>query len=321
MPFTWKVVGNTGYDVEEISNPRAQDIVCPSCERLVRFVEKELVKNLRLFGVPLVGVEKGRRVFECPRCGVCIEPPPAEADTASEAADNPALAELMARAAKLDDEAWLWTSRAQLAERQGETDLAAEALQWKARAEREAARVRASIDEERRKAREEGSAGPAIVARAGGQVVDTAAEDEFRSLKKRLGQKPATTDEANATTAAPTPSAPSTPTTPSTPTPDASSATPPTESAPQATEVDTEKEFEALKARLRPRGEGEGSAPNPDEYEALKREMANEHEPAEAVQADVPPASREGPSTPAPETPDDGDDPVAALKRKLRPKT
>src|SRR5580693_1291683 len=133
MPFSWKVVGSTGYDVEEVDHPRTHEMLCPSCERRAQFVEKELVKNLRVFGVPLVGVEPGRRVFECPRCKVCVEPPDDEHAGPNEG--DPAVSALRERLAHVDDEVWLWTGRAETAEKHGDMVLAADALQLKRKAE------------------------------------------------------------------------------------------------------------------------------------------------------------------------------------------
>ena len=135
MPFSWKVVGSTGYDVESIDHPRTHEMLCPSCETRARFVEKALVKNLRVFGVPLVGVEPAKRVFECPRCRVCVEPP--EQEELAVTGDDAAVTALRERLARIDDDVWLWTGRAQAAEKHGDADLASEALRYKRKAEQE----------------------------------------------------------------------------------------------------------------------------------------------------------------------------------------
>src|SRR6478672_10817310 len=135
MRLPWVIVGNTGYDVEEVDHARTHEMECPSCGKHVRFVERELIKNLRVFGVPLVGVEKGRRVFECPHCKVCVEPPDEEPAAESTSAKDPQIEGLQARLAKLDDEVWLWNQRANMAASKGARDLEFEALEWKTKAE------------------------------------------------------------------------------------------------------------------------------------------------------------------------------------------
>lgn len=313
MRFPWVIVGGTGYDVEDIGNPRTHDMECPSCGKTVRFVEKELIKNLRVFGVPLVGVEKGRRVFECPHCKVCVEPPDEEPEAENTAPSDAKREALQARLAKLDDEIWLWNQRANMAASKGARDLEFEALEWKTKAEREAdalrevlAKAPAAAAAPRKTERD--AKGPAIVARKGGEIVDRGAEDDFAALKARLARKQ-TEPQPSEATGAPT----ETRTEPVKTEP--AQTEPTTVSEPAATsdvvkEPDVEHDFEALKAKLAQRGapetpkEGTGSA-----YESLRSELSR-------------PAADQGP---APTSPgggggDDDDDHVAALKKKLRGK-
>jgi hypothetical protein len=283
MAKPWVIVGGTGYDVEEVDRPQTRDMLCPACEKHVRFVEKQLVKNLRVFGVPLVGLEKGRRVFECPRCGVCVEPPEGEAPSP---ARDAAVAALETQLARAEDEQWLWRERADLATRKGEETLAAEALRLAERAERELARLKAELARARAAAavapRE--APRPAVVARPGAEGVQPSTEDEFAALKRRLAQRSA---EASGT--APTPSSPA-------------------ETAPAAAPVEpsVEDEFAALKQRLAARGtpaDVANAAGDEASYAALKRELSRP-----AAEAPVPPPGAVG----------EDDDPVAALKRKLK---
>ncbi len=324
MRFPWVIVGGTGYDVEEVDKPRTYDMECPSCERKVRFVEKELIKNLRVFGVPIVGVEKGRRVFECPNCRVCVEPP--EAEPVSESTD-PQVEAIEARLRKLGDDVWLWSRRAQVAADKGARDLEFEALEWKTKAEREVAALNEKLAAlrtgSRRPEREDASKGPAIVARKGGEIVDRGAEDDFAALKAKLARKQADEPASGSVPladAAPTPQSveESTPSTPR-----ASEAA----SEGAGTAKDLEDEFAALKAR---RAQQAASAPPAEgssgdaEYESLRRELREGGEAKPAAGSGTANASPESlPATPlAPQEPPGGDDddPVAALKKKLRGK-
>src|SRR5260221_8524407 len=188
MPFSWTIVGGTGYDVEDVDHPRTHDMVCPSCEKRVRFTEKLLIKNLRVFGVPLVGVERGKHVFECPRCQVCIESPPdgASLDTVGE---DPAVVALRERLARAEDEVWVWKGRAEQAGQHGDQALAHDALQLKVKAEREVEKLRATLADSTSRPRDiEARPAAAIVARAGGEPVDRSNDLEFAALKKRVAQ-------------------------------------------------------------------------------------------------------------------------------------
>jgi hypothetical protein len=123
MAKPWVIVGGTGYDLEDVDNPRSREMECPSCARRVRFVEKDLVKNLKVFGVSLIGVEDGRRVFACPSCNTAVEPP----EDAGLAPTDPKVVAIERKLARLREDADLWTRRADLAEKKGDDVLATDA--------------------------------------------------------------------------------------------------------------------------------------------------------------------------------------------------
>jgi hypothetical protein len=323
MRFPWVIVGTTGYDVEDIDHPRTHEMECPSCGKHVRFVEKELIKNLRVFGVPLVGVEKGRRVFECPHCRVCVEPPEGGVDTTesavAERAEDPQIAVIEARLKRLDDEIWLWRSRAKVAAEKGARDLEFEALEWQTKAEREANGLRdrlatlksAAASEPPGAAPSATAKAPAIVARKGGEIVDRAADDEFAALKAKLARKQASGDEGA--------SEPSKPVDASAPT---VSERAPTETETRSTETSDQADdeaFAALKAKLARKHEGADAATSSSEaeYQSLRQEM---RDAPPAVDPNAPIAADAKPAAAPPSADDDDDDPVAALKRKLRGK-
>ncbi|MEI8256710.1 MAG: hypothetical protein WCJ30_13630 [Deltaproteobacteria bacterium] len=327
MRFPWVIVGGTGYDVEELDNPRTHDMECPSCERTVRFVEKVLIKNLRVFGVALVGVEKGRRVFECPHCSVCVEPPD---EAPGSPPTDPQIEALEARIRKLGDDVWLWGRRAQAAADKGVRDLEFEALEWKTKAEREVAALGEKLAAlraggaagARRAEREPATKGAAIVARKGGEVIDRGAEDDFAALKARLARKQA--DEAPASVAATEEGRK-----PADAKPEPADAPRASESGstPARSETDIEDEFAALKARRAQREAGEPTSPpsaSDADYESLRAELRDGGASITAP-SDVAAASPGAPATPPTEPAPDGgeggdDDPVAALKKKLRRK-
>ncbi len=133
------IVSASGFDPEEVDHPATLQGDCPVCERSVRFVERQLVKNIRLFNVPLLAVERGARVFQCPRCETCVEVPDA-AERASAGVvsnthtlDPKRLAEIQQTLIRTEDEASLWKLRVELARRNGADDLAHEALALAAR--------------------------------------------------------------------------------------------------------------------------------------------------------------------------------------------
>jgi hypothetical protein len=123
MAKPWAIVGGTGFDLEDVDNPRTREMECPSCKRWVRFVEKDLVKNLKVFGLSLIGVEEPKRVFACPSCNTAIEPP----EDAGLSRADPKVASLERKAQQLKEDIDLWTRRADLAERRGDDVLAREA--------------------------------------------------------------------------------------------------------------------------------------------------------------------------------------------------
>jgi hypothetical protein len=123
MAKPWAIVGGTGFDLEDVDNPRTREMECPSCKRWVRFVEKDLVKNLKVFGLSLIGVEEPKRVFACPSCNTAIEPP----EDAGLSRADPKVASLDRKAQQLKEDIELWTRRADLAERRGDDVLAREA--------------------------------------------------------------------------------------------------------------------------------------------------------------------------------------------------
>ena len=125
----------------------------------------------------------------------------------------------------------------------------------------------------------------AIVSRAGSEPIERTTEGQFEALKRRLANQKAEPERG---------------------------AEPVREKTEEAPVVDAAQEFDALKSRLATRGSTDARGSEED-YVALKREMQTVAEPNH-VQRDVPPAGRPAGS--------DEDDPVAALKQKLRrPKT
>jgi hypothetical protein len=125
MAKPWTIVTDnlTGYDLEDLEHPQRRELQCPSCEKTGIFTEKELVKNLKMFGVSVVAVEDTRRVYQCPFCQSAVEPPP---DVAL-APDDPRVAALKRRMAKAREDIDVWTRRAELASRAGDDVLASEA--------------------------------------------------------------------------------------------------------------------------------------------------------------------------------------------------
>lgn len=124
MNKPWTIVGGTGYDLEDVDHPRTREMQCPSCKRYVRFVEKDLVKNLKVFGLPLIAVEEPKRVFACPACNTAIEPP----SDAGLSRSDPKVASLERKRAKLEEDIELWLRRAELAQKRGDDLLARDAL-------------------------------------------------------------------------------------------------------------------------------------------------------------------------------------------------
>lgn len=195
------IVGGSGYDVEDVDNPRTHDMVCPGCEKHVRFVEKQLVKNFKFLGVSWLGLERGPRVFQCPRCLVCVEPP---TENPSSPPPDPEVVRLQSLLTRVEDEIWLWRQRAELAMRKGHSDLATEALRMADKAEREASRLRNELDRRSKGALPTPTAPVTPSATtttvsndpvaptappANSKTDDPEIEDEIAALKRRLAQR------------------------------------------------------------------------------------------------------------------------------------
>jgi hypothetical protein len=187
MAKPWVIVGGTGYDLEDIDNPRTREMECPSCSRRVRFIEKDLVKNLKVLGVSLVGVEEPRRVFACPSCNTAVEPPP----DAGLASTDPKVVAVERRIARAREDVELWSRRADLADKRGDDVLAREARAVVDRARAELAQLETELarltawDEDREEK-------PTVVARvrssgAGAGDAEGAGIDRaFAALKSKL---------------------------------------------------------------------------------------------------------------------------------------
>lgn len=346
MNKPWAIVGGTGYDLEDIDNPRSREMECPSCKRFVRFVEKDLVKNLKVFGLSLIGVEDARRVFACPSCNTAIEPP----TDAGLARTDPKVAALDRKLSKLKEDAELWERRANLAARSGDDVLAKDALDMVRRAkeqlaqtEREMARLTAWDDEPEDK--------PVVVARLKSSgALDTegpSIDKAFSALKSKLS-----TVASAVGTAAENITAPSESDEPSrSPTLFARGGEAEEEARKKAAiDKAAEDEFAALKARFKP-----GAAPASPSADGPSADGPSEGAPSmydtsfeptdqsrgvgedfsrSAVSAvelglglDYAPAPKASAITSEPEAPKgpppapppvDDDDPVAALKRKLK---
>jgi hypothetical protein len=352
MPFPWVIVGGTGFDVEDVLDPQTKDMVCPSCEKNVRFTEKVLVKNLRVFGIALVGVEKGRRVFQCPHCGVCVEPPAGEAAQPERgqerAVEGPSLEGLEKRLERARDEQWLWKQRMELADRSGDAELYTEAQKRLERAQREAARAEAELGRARELRAQaqsgaasvgksaQGGAKPVVVARAGESGgFEPSVDSEFAALKARLARKAAEEEQAqraqvSASEGAEEREQASAPAQASAASGPAASEQEPAvgrgeegDAGETGGEDEVDQEFAALKARL---AAGPAAPRDSGAYETLKREVreaGTTDGPSTSVNAaSVMGATTSGASTAASGASATGDgddeDPAAALKRKLR---
>lgn len=333
---------------------------CPSCKRWVRFVEKDLVKNLKVFGLSLIGVEDPKRVFACPSCNTAIEPP----QDAGLSRSDPRVVALERKIQRYDVDVELWSRRAALAESRGDDVLAREArsVVERARAERDKlAREVAALtawDEEREEK-------PVVVARvrAGSNKLDTegpSIEKAFSALKSKIsGVTSAVVGEQDEPLEARRDPLVS------------RAELEESRRREAALEQAAELEFAALKARLKPgaseraselSSKVEGGAASPSAVDASQRaapDPASAEAPSPPEQSrgggedfarsavsgaelglalDYAPRARtaapsgaspgaqtpssaadtaRGPSAPA-EPPNDDDDPVAALKRKLK---
>lgn len=284
MSHTWIAVDTEGYDLEDLEAPRRIGDTCPACARQVTLVERELVRNLRVLGVPLVATARAGTAFQCERCGTCYEPPPApspaqsatRADQPVEGHDDAALAGLERKLRDADDEAALWRMRMDLATRKREPELAREARALIDRYAAVAETLRGEIAA-LRSARTGGTASPAAASPA------APVEDELEALRRRMAERAA---------AKPPPAPPEVPTAPATPEALAAPEAPAARSA--------DDELAALKRRLL----GDRPAPAPTT--------------APTPQAAVPSAPVST-STPAAQAAPEEDE-MAALKRKLRGK-
>lgn len=341
MNKPWAIVGGTGYDLEDVDNPRAREMECPSCKKYVRFVEKDLVKNLKVFGLSLIGVEDPKRVFACPSCNTAIEPP---TDAGLNRAD-PKVATLDRKAQQLKEDIELWERRADLAQKRGDDVLARDArgVGNDLRAElektqRAIAKLTAWDDEVEEK--------PVVVARlkSSGQESEGPSIDKaFSALKSKLATVASAVGGGDSSDAEP---------------PKASSPFVKGAEADEARKRDAaidraaEDEFAALKAKLKTGAAAPSATPNaapsvgaasegapvsdPDAApidqsrgggEDFSRSAVSSIEfgvgldyapkPRATPSAETPADPAGGPSAPPP----DDDDPVAALKRKLKKPT
>lgn len=151
MSFDWIIVSSEGFDVEDVLDARSVTDTCPACEKRVRLLERELTKNFKVFKISLLAVERGARVFQCPHCGACFEPPPVEpaAVVAEPAARSPEVEEkiksLRENETRADDEVSLWRLRVELARKRGEHELARDAQAMVSRMEDGLRALRAQI--------------------------------------------------------------------------------------------------------------------------------------------------------------------------------
>jgi len=280
MPHTWIAVETDGYDLEDLAAPRQVSDVCPACTRKTTLVARELVRNLRVLGVPLVATARAGEVFQCTHCGTCFEPPPegVATETATSEApqlgagepEHPALATLTRQLRDADDEAALWRMRMDLATRKREPELAREARALIDRYAAVAETLRAEIAALPTVRTVKGVALPAAVA----------VEDELTALRRRVAER--------ASAKAATPVVLDAPEAPETPVVDAAAPAPEAPAAPA---------FE-------------------DELAALKRRLLGDRPAPTAPATPAAPATGTKPEAPRAEPEDD----MAALKRKLRGK-
>lgn len=148
MTSGWVVVERGDLDVEELLDARSVVAECPACGRRARLVERTLVRNLKVLGVPLIATERGRRVFQCPSCeALCVR----EGDDlgvgarGADAEDEARVEALTERVLKAEDEVVLWTQRAAVAAEKGDAALAQEARAQAERSARSALLLRREI--------------------------------------------------------------------------------------------------------------------------------------------------------------------------------
>lgn len=286
MSGAWVVVAREDRDVEELPDARSVVAVCPACGRRARLVERALVKNLRVLGVPLIATEPAARVFQCPSCeALCARegedlgagaPGVAEADEARVEA-------LTERVLKAEDEVLLWTQRAAVAAEKGDPALAQEARAQAERSARAALLLRREI--------------AALV----GVRPNVSAADET-AQGRPSGELP--------TEAVTSPAAKEAPTEAPKPEP--------------APEPSLDDELAALRAKVaeKKRPKPQAEAPSVDDEVAALKAKLGRVAPPEAPAAGEGPETP-APETSSPERSDgagEGDDEFASLKRKLRQK-
>lgn len=296
MGAGWTVVARGDHDVEEVSSPRAVLAVCPSCGSRVRLSERELVRNLKVLGVALLATERGGRVFQCPQCAaLCVrEGDDLPLGLSAHVTDDARAEELTERVLKAEEESLTWSRRADVADARGDADLAAEMREQAAKSLRAAKVLRREL-----------------AAATGARLGHSAAEETAQGLP--AGEEPAP-EEA--------------------PAEDQESVEPPAAQAPSL-----DDELEALRAKVaerrRPTPKPEAApkleaAPNPDDDLAdLKAKLGRPKADPVAAPPPAPapePEVDEAPAAPAEgdaaegDDADDGDDELAAMKRRLRKK-
>lgn len=295
MGAGWTVVARGDHDVEEVAAPRAVLAVCPSCGSRVRLSERELVRNLKVLGVALLATERGGRVFQCPQCeALCArEGDDLPLGLSAQVTDDARAEELTERVLKADEESLTWSRRADVADERGDAELAAEMREQAAKSARAAKVLRREL-----------------AAATGARLGHSAAEDTAQGLP--AGDEPpreASPDE------------------------DQTALDPPAAQAPSL-----DDELAALRAKVaerrKPAAKPEPSpapeaAPNPDDDLAdLKAKLGRPRpdpvdppptEPAPEPEADEAPAEPVDDAGEGDEA-DDGDDELAAMKRRLRKK-
>jgi hypothetical protein len=341
MNKPWTIVGGTGYDLEDVDQPRTREMECPSCKKYVRFVEKDLVKNLKVFGLPLIGVEDPKRVFACPSCNTAIEPP----KDAGLSRNDPKVASLDRKRARLKEDIELWLRRAELAQRRGDDVLARDARgvveDMRAeleKTERAIAKLTAWDEEVEEK--------PVVVARlrsSASEPEGPSIDKAFSALKSKLATVASAVGGGDGVSADEPPKASS----PFFKGVEADEA----RKRDQAIERAADEEFAALKAKMKSGVSGAASSPfvasaspsassgeasSADELAPIEQSRGGGEDFSRSalsaiefgVGLDYAPGPRaSGPSSEAPVEPGGGpppvedDDPVAALKRKLKKPT
>lgn len=293
-----------GFDIEDIERPRTLAATCPACGRAAKLVERELVRNLTVLGVPIVATGRGGRVFQCPHCEAAFVPPEGMADVSAddELTDDTfeTIAALQDRLDAAESELATWRTRVELAAKRGDEELARDA---RALVEKQERLVRALRDD--------------LAKQRGGRhwspADETAQEPVGASLRALLEKlRPQATGDKPAEAPAPTPA-------PSDDEELASLRRKAVEKAAEKTAAEPSHEdaVAALRRKLgldgakpdtpvskAPDAPKAPAEPEDDEVAQLKRKLAR-------------PAPDAPPTPPAP-APDASDDEAEALKRKLK---